>query len=148
VIRQILAVIVGYVVMFVIVFTTFSAAYFALGADRAFKPGTYDVSVLWIGLATLLGLLAAAVGGAVCGKLAKGGRAHYGLAALVLVLGLLQAGAQFAAPKPNPGPRGPDVSNVEAMTKAQPPMWAALVNPVIGVIGVLLGARPMFNRRP
>ncbi len=146
--RQVLAVIVGYVVMFAVVFVTFTAAYFAMGADRAFRPVTYDISVLWIVVSVVVGLGAATAGGFVCAKLSKGGRAHRALAVLVLVLGLLMAAGQVVAPKPDPGVRGPEVSNMEAMMKAQPPLWAALINPIIGAVGVLAGARPAFNRRP
>ena len=72
--RQVLAVVVGYVVMFAMVFATFTNAYFAMGTDRAFRPGTYDISVLWIVVSVVLSLIAAAVGGFICAKLSKGGR--------------------------------------------------------------------------
>ncbi|MDQ3667052.1 MAG: hypothetical protein M3410_10870 [Acidobacteriota bacterium] len=39
--RAVLAVIVGYVVMVLLVFATFSLAYLLMGADGAFRPGTY-----------------------------------------------------------------------------------------------------------
>ncbi len=33
-----------------------------------------------------------------------------------------------------------DVSNLEAMQNAVQPLWVAILNPVLGVVGVLLGA--------
>lgn len=46
--RNILAVIAGYFAMAVILFVIFTAAYFGMGADRAFKETSYDVSTLWV----------------------------------------------------------------------------------------------------
>ena len=43
--RAILSVIVGYVVMFLVVFVGLTGAYLLLGQERAFKPGVYDVTV-------------------------------------------------------------------------------------------------------
>ncbi len=59
-------VIVGYIVMFILVFALFSLAYLALGANGAFKPGTYDVSTLWLALSVIVSLAAAIVGGFIC----------------------------------------------------------------------------------
>jgi hypothetical protein len=63
------------------------------------------------------------------------------LAGLVLVLGLLMAVPVLLAPKEDPPPiREGGMSNLEAMTQARQPGWVALINPVIGVFGVLAGA--------
>ena len=37
--------------------------------------------------------------------------------------------------------RGSEVGNLEAMTKAKQPAWTALLNPLIGVAGTLVGGR-------
>ena len=60
------------------------------------------------------------------------------LAIIVLVLGLAMAVPVFTAE--DPGPRSGDLSNLEAMSKAMTPVWFALVNPVIGAVGVMVGA--------
>jgi hypothetical protein len=134
------SVIVGYIVMFCVVFLTFSGAYLALGPDRAFLPGSYEVSMLWNVLSVVLGFVAAVIGGMVCMMIAKDARGPKWLAVLVLVLGLA-----FAIPvlqqAPVTEPRTASVGNMEAMGKARQPPWAALLNPVIGVIGVLVGGR-------
>ena len=60
------------------------------------------------------------------------------LAGIVLVLGIVSAVAVSMSPKPE-GTRTADVPNLEAMSKAQTPLWVALINPLIGIAGVLVG---------
>ncbi len=141
--RVIGSVIVGYLVMFVTVFVTFSGAYFAIGADGAFRPGSYDVSGMWILLGTVLSFVAAWLGGRLCIAIAKDAKGPKALAGVVLVLGIL-----FAVPamkqQPPSEARPAGVAMMDAMQRAKTPLWVALMNPVIGVIGVLVGGR----RRP
>jgi len=147
--RSVLAVIAGYVAMFVLVFAMFSMAYLLMGADRAFKPGSYQVTALWAVVSFVLGLLAAVVGGVVCAVLARRSRPPLALAALVLVLGLLMAVPVATAPKPTSQPaRTAAVGNFEAMRQARQPVWVALVNPFLGAAGVLLGARVGRRYKP
>ncbi len=61
--RLILSVLAGYVTMFAAVFVTFTASYRGLGADRAFRPGTYEVTPVWMVLSVVLGFSAALLGG-------------------------------------------------------------------------------------
>lgn len=139
-VRAILGVIVGYVVMALLVFLTFSAAYLAMGADAAFKPASYEASLFWIIVSFVLGLLAAMVGGYTCAVIAKGRRAPQVLAGVVLVLGILVAIPALRASDNRSTVRSGNVSNMEAMQKARTPGWVALINPFIGVVGVLIGA--------
>ena len=137
--RQIGATVAGYIVMAVAVFVSFTLAYLALGADGAFQPGTYEVSVLWVATAVLLGLLAAVVGGLVCSAISRGGRAPKVLAVIVLVLGFSSA-IPVLMDKAEPASREGDVGYVEAMQNAKQPDWFALINPFIGAVGILAGA--------
>ena len=143
--RSILAVIVGYVVFALFIFVTFTALYLLLGADASFKPGSYHPSNLWLALSTLLGFVGTVVGGYVCAALARGGRAPLALAVLVLVVGLFCA---LLIPKRSEADavRAGNVPNMEAMQKAIQPKWSALLNPFLGVVGVLVGAR--LRRKP
>jgi len=138
--RLIGSVVVGYIVMFCVVFLTFSGAYLALGPDRAFLPGSYDASILWNVLSVVLGFAAAVIGGMVCMMIAKDARGPKWLAVLVFVIGIA-----FAIPvlRQSPGsePRPAGLSMMEAMGKARQTPWTALLNPVIGVLGVLVGGR-------
>ena len=133
-------VILGYLVMFVIVFLTFSGAFLLLGVERTFQPASYDVTMTWNVVSVVLSLVAAAVGGLVCVVVAKSPTGPRALAALVLLLGLVMAVPVLTGP-PAPPTRGPEVGNTEAMMNARQPVWAALANPFIGAFGVLLGAR-------
>ena len=139
--RIIGGVIVGYLSMFVVVFISLTAAYLGMGADRAFKPGLYEVTGLWLAVMFVVSIVAALVGGKVCAVIAKSSKAVFALAGLVLVLGLLSAIPTLTAPTGEPKPRTADVPNAEAMMSAKQPVWVALLMPVIGVVGTLAGGR-------
>lgn len=138
--RAIGAVVLGYIVMVVVVFATFTGAYFAMGADGAFKPGSYDVSGLWLVASFVLGIVAAVAGGFVAAAIARGGKAPMVLAGIVLVLGLLSAIPVLMSDEP-PAVREGTVGNIEAMQNARQPGWVALLNPFVGALGVVIGAR-------
>ena len=133
-------VIVGYLVMFAFVFVTFTVAFLLMGTERAFKPGSYDVSGLWIGVSFILALAAAILGGLVCAWIARDTKALVGLAGLVLVLGFLMALPVLTA-KAEPKARSGAVGNMEAMQNAAQPAWIALLNPLVGAGGALVGGR-------
>ena len=138
-IRSIAGVVVGYVAMALLVFVFFSAAYLAMGAERAFLPGSYQVSSLWVAVSILLSLAAALAGGYVAAAVSRGTRAPLALACVVLVLGLLVVITTLG--RPDPGPRAGDVGNIAAMQNARTPAWLMLLNPVVGAFGVLVGSR-------
>lgn len=147
--RSIGSVIAGYIVMFIGVFVSFTGAYLAMGADRAYTPGTYNASTLWLVVSAVLGLVAAVLGGLTCALIAKPrSRAPKVLAGVVLVLGVLFAIPVFLDNSPDPGPRTADVSNIEAMTKTKQPKASAAANPFIGAVGVLLGASLRRAKKP
>lgn len=142
--RNILAVIAGYFAMAVILFVIFTAAYFGMGADRAFKETSYDVSTLWVAVSVI-------VGGAVCGLVSGRSRgATLSLMVLVLVLSVVSAGMALAKEKPvgEDAIRGPETSNTDAMMRAQQPSWFLVANPIIGVFGVMTGAMMVGAWRP
>jgi amino acid transporter len=139
-VRSIAGVVIGYLVMFVVVMATFTGAYFVLGAERSFKPGSYEVTGIWIAVSTLLSLVAAILGGMAAVKIGKGTRTASLLAIVVVVLGVILALPTLDAPEPGE-PRTGEVGNFEAMMQAQQPTVVSFLNPVIGVLGVLVGGR-------
>jgi MFS family permease len=138
--RNILAIVAGYIVMFAIVMATLSGAYMAMGADRAFKAGTYGVTGLWIAVSVVMSFVAAMVGGTIAARVGRGTRAASLLAVVVVILGVILAIPSLDAPEPGE-PRTGNVSNVAAMMNAQQPPFVSFLNPVIGAVGVLLGGR-------
>ena len=138
--RSIVGVVVGYLVMFFVAFCAYTAAYFGLGAERAFEPNTYALSGIWIGLVIAITLIAGLVGGLTCAAISKSRTTGLVFAVIVFVLG-------FVFELPNlkkdhtPVARAGDVSNMEAMGKAQPPIWLCILNPFLGGAAVLMGTR-------
>ena len=145
-VRAILGVIVGYIAMAMVVFCLFTIAYLAMGADAAFRTGTYDVSVLWIVISIVLSFIAAIFGGFVCAAISRSKRAVQVLAGIVLVLGILVAIPVLMGTDVRPNVRAGNVSNLQAMQSARTPKLIALLNPVIGAVGVLVGAGLKKNR--
>jgi hypothetical protein len=136
------SVIAGYVVMFAGVFVLMAGAWAVLGASGAFATGSWNVSGTWMLVSVFVGLVAAIGGGYVCAAIARDRRGPIGLAGLVVVLGIVYAipaltggGAAIAEPRPD------TMSMFDAMSNAIQPAWLALLNPVLGVVGVMIGAR-------
>lgn len=139
--RSIVAVIVSYVIMFILIFCAFTAEYMLLGPDHAFKPGTFVASNRWIAIAFAVNFVVAVIGGFICAAIAKGGKAPFALALVVFVIGLaLAIPALFIKHQGAPRPRGP-LPMTEAMTKAEEPRWVPFTFPIVGVLGVLIGAK-------
>ena len=143
--RSILAVIAGYVVMAVLVIAGFFALLSAMGADWAFKPGTYQASTRWALASCVIGLAAAIIGGFVCARISTSQQPPRALAVFVFVMGIA-----FAIPiltsDAAPMPRLSGATDFEKMGEGVQPAWVALLNPVIGAVGVLIGAR--LRKRP
>ncbi|MBL8760586.1 MAG: hypothetical protein JNL50_04720 [Phycisphaerae bacterium] len=137
--RAIASVIVGYIVMALIVGLSLTGLYLALGADKAFEPASWDPSKLWLTLMFIVGIVAALAGGLTCKAIAKSAKPPRVLAGIVLVLGILMAALAMGKPAPTE-PRGPDVSNMDAMSKAVTPTWVNVANALIGFAGVMVGA--------
>jgi hypothetical protein len=138
--RKIAGVVLGYVVMAGVVMGALTVAYLAMGADRAFKPGSYDVTGLWLAVSTILSVIAAVLGGWVAVTIGRSHRAAVALAVVVVVLGVVLALPTLNAPRSDEARPG-DLGNTEAMMKAQQPTAVTILNPIIGGIGVMLGAR-------
>ncbi len=145
--RALLGALVGYIATGAVVVVSLSAAYLALGADRAFEPESWAPSLLWVGLMLFLGAVAALLGGRVSRKIG-GEKSPLVLAGVVLVLGGLSAAANVVREPPadRPATRVEDVGGSEAMVYADQPLWFAIANPLVAVVGVLLGGRDRRQR--
>lgn len=139
-VKSILAVIVGYIVMAIFAFAVCTCAYIGLGVERVFQPESYDVSTIWVVIMMVIAVIGGILGGLVCAAISKSKGACMALAIVVLVVGMI--GAITTSMKEHPSAaRSGDVSNLEAMMKAQTPAWFCFVNPVLGAVCVMLGAR-------
>ena len=140
--RAILAVVISYVVMFVLAFIAFAGAFLLLGPEVVFKHGIYEASTTWIGIAFVINIVDAVIGGFVCALIARGGRAPLALAIVVIALGLVVALGDMNKGKMNAGlSRAGNTPPMEAIQKAYWPVWVPFAFPLAGAVGVLIGAK-------
>jgi hypothetical protein len=141
VLKAILAVVAGYLTMAVAVAVFSLGLFLLLGPDRAFQPGTYDVSAAWVIACFGASFVSAIVGGLICSRI-SGSSAVKALAALVVVLGIVLAFPVLdPATDPRPLVRPPGTLSFVALTNSRQPPWAAMTFPVVGAVGVLIGGR-------
>ena len=140
-VRSIIAVIVSYVIMFVLIFLAFTTEYMLLGANHAFKPHRFVSSNRWIAIALVVNLVVAIIGGFICAAISKGGKAPLALAIVVFALGLVLAIPALLVEHKNAVRPSADIPMFEAMSKAEEPRWVPFTFPVLGALGVLIGAK-------
>jgi heme/copper-type cytochrome/quinol oxidase subunit 2 len=138
--KSIVGVIVGYVVLMCVAFAAYTTAYFGLGADRAFEPGTYALSGIWIGLVIAITIISGLIGGLTCAAISKSRTTGLVFALIVFVLGWVFELPNTLSDHTRVARTG-DVSNLEAMGKAQPPAWLCILNPFLAGAAVLIGTR-------
>ena len=139
--KAVLAVVAGYLTMAIAVAALTLGLFVLLGPDRAFQPGTYEVTTVWVIACFAASLIAAMIGGFVCSRISGPGALKV-LAALLVVLGILLAlPALDPANDPRPLVRPPDTPRLIALTNSRQPPWAALTFPFVGALGVLIGGR-------
>lgn len=138
--RSIVAAIVGYFVFIMLVFFIFTGLYLAMGPERAFRPGVYQPTMVWLACMFMFSFVAAIVGGFVARRIDKVGKGPQALAVLIVVLGMVFAIPVMNAPT-DPRPRPADVPNMQAMQSAQTPLWVMLMNPILSAGGALLGGK-------
>lgn len=138
-----MAVAAGFAAMVVFVLVVFPSAHVWMGTERVLCPGGYEASVAWTIVATILGILAALVGGAVCGRIAAGPAPVWWLAGLTFVLGLGYATLRLLLE--DPGARASEVHLLEAQFLVQSPTWWLFLMPGLDLVGIAaagLWARP------
>lgn len=146
--RTIAAVIAGYVVLFLFTAVSFSLFYMATGPAFAYEPGSSVASTGWMSGAIVLSLIAAALGGWTAARIGRSFRPAIGLAALVLVLGLVSAVMLRGVTRNLP--EGRTIESLSVMEVAQyttQPDWYNFAIPFVGVIGVLAGGTLAVRRR-
>jgi hypothetical protein len=138
--KSVAGIVVGYLVMTLFAFATFTAAYFGLGVERVFEPGTYAVSTVWIALMIVITVVGGILGGLTCAAISKSRTTGLVFAVIVFVI-------SFAVALPRimndhtPVARTGDVPNLQAMQMAQPFAWLCILNPILAGVSVLMGSR-------
>lgn len=141
-VRSVLAVILGYIMMFILNIIVFMTVYTVMGPDWSFKPGSFQASTRWTVMQFVVVFVIAVIGGLICAAISKGGKAPLVLAAVVFVLGMgLALASTTLRPADTHEVRTGNVPNMEAMTKARHPMWVVFLGPVIGAVGVTIGGK-------
>ncbi len=139
-VSKIIGVVAGYLAMLVFMFIAFTIIFALLGADRAFMPGTYQVSAVWIIFTFIVALIAGIDGGWICTLISKNRKTALILAAIVLILGLALAIPKLGSSANDLQVRVGHVSNMAAMQNARNPGFVLLLNPLIGALGIFLGS--------
>jgi hypothetical protein len=140
--RTVVGIIVGYLTMFVLVSITFMGVFLLMGTEWSFKPGSFEASNGWVAMALVSNFIIGVVGGLICVLIARGEKAPLVLAIVVFVLGLVLAIPAVIARNTYGGlARTGNVTQAEAMQKANEPIWAPFTFPVLGAVGVLLGGK-------
>ena len=139
--KAVLAVIGGYFTMVLVVMVLTNVGYAAIGTSGAYVPGGYAPSQTWIVIMLVSGIAAALAGGMVCAKIADG-KGVLALAIVVLIVGAILGWMTInrEIPADRPETRPDDLKAMEAMMWAESPTWINIVNPIIGAVGVLIGA--------
>lgn len=138
-VRNVLAVIIGYVSYFIMVFLTFSALYLLLGPERTFVPGKFDVTMTWVVPSVALMIVCGVAGGFIAAIIGTDSRVGTGLAIAILVLGIAMTLPDMLAAPPT-GVRDPNLGNWDAMLQARTPIWVLIANPVVAALGALIGS--------
>jgi magnesium-transporting ATPase (P-type) len=137
--RSVLAVIGGYLLMFILQYAAFTTIYTVMGADWSFKPGSFHASTRWTAMQFAVVFVTAAIAGLVCAIIAKGGKAPLVLAVVVLLLGLALAAAHVAFQPPDTNEMR--TANTANIFRARHPAWVLFIGPVIGAVGVVIGGK-------
>lgn len=140
--RTVIAVIVGYITMFILMFVTFTCAFLWMGTEWSFKPASFEASNAWVAMSLVSSLIISIVAGLICVLIARGGKAPVILAVVVFVLGLALAIPSVIAHQQNAGKvRAGSLTQAEAMQNAVEPIWVPFTFPIIGALGVLIGGK-------
>ncbi len=137
---NLLAVVAGYLVMAIGIGVIFSLAYMVMGAEWAYQPGSWDVSVGWVIMSIIVGIGVAVGAGKICYLIARNHTATKYLIALVLVLGVVSAIMMMIGGGGGDEVRDFAPSVFEATEKSVQPVWVSWLNPLIGAAGVAVGS--------
>jgi len=138
--RSIIGVIVGYIVLFALELAAFIELYSVMGADWSFKMASYQPSTRWTLVQFIVIFVTAVIGGLVCQLIAGKGKSPLVLAGVVVVIGLAlgaMSNSNSSADTRKMGTK--DIPAMEAIRKAQHPVWVVLADSFLAAVGVIVG---------
>jgi H+/Cl- antiporter ClcA len=138
--RSIIGVIVGYLVLFALEVVAFIEIYSLMGADWSFKTASYQPSTRWTLVQFIVVFVTAVIGGLVCQLIAGKGKSPLVLAGIVVVVGLALGAMINSNSSADTRKMGTsDIPAIQAMRKAQHPVWVVLANSFLAAVGVIVG---------
>lgn len=140
-IRAVLGIVIGFIVWIALVVIGIAAAYVGMGPEGMFQGDSYDVTVKYVLVCLGIAFLAAILGGYTCAAISHLPKPPVVLAVIILVFGILDVLPYVMTGDQEVVVRPPEVSNLEIAKNARPPIWLALVIPIICAAGVLGGAQ-------
>jgi hypothetical protein len=147
-IKSIVAIVVSYVVIFLLFFAVVAGLYVVLGVDRVFQPDSYEISNLWLALTVAGSFFAWMLGGWLCVWISKSLRTGQ-VFALVVFIGAA-IGCLLSLNRESEGPhvRAGEVSFNEGLQRTVTPRWFHFVNPIVALAGALVGTRMKRRTAP
>ena len=139
--KSIIAIIVSYLIVFLLFSAVFIGLYFVLGAERVFQTDSYEISTLWMVLTLVGSLFGWMLGGWLCVGISKSLRTGQVFALIVFVATAIMCLSQLKRESEGPHVRASEVSFDEAFGREVSPRWFHFVNPVVSLLGVVVGAR-------
>jgi hypothetical protein len=137
--RSIIGVIVGYVVLSALEVAAFIEIYSVMGADWSFKTASYQPSTRWTLVQFIVVFVTAVIGGLVCQLIARKGKSPLVLAGVVVVVGLALGALINSNSSADTRKMGTNIPAMEAIRKAQHPVWVVLAESFLAAVGVIVG---------
>ena len=147
--NNILAVVFGYLATIVVVFVGLAIAYAIMGADGAYQPGTFEVTMPWIIAMFVVNIAAAITGGIVCAKASNHSkRTVQSFMFFIVIMGLGYAFSILNAPEDATlSVREPNIKMGDAIKNSKKPAWILFTDPAVGALGIMLGAMLVCPKR-
>ena len=152
IVRGVLAVIIGFVVMFLVQAIGLTIGYFVVPLDKIYEGDTLRVTILWSVIMLVMVLIGSIFGGIVAALIGKS-PSHMPvkiLAAIILVGGLISGYFQVQEIKSRTDEqlqRTGEAKVWEAAQDSAPKNWYPFVTPVLSAAG-LMGGATLIRKRP
>jgi hypothetical protein len=139
--KSIVAIVVSYIVTFVLFLAVVAGLYVVLGVERVFQPDSYEISNLWLGLTVVGSFFAWILGGWLCVTISKSRRTGQVFAFIVFVAAAIGCLLSLNRESEGPHVRAGEVTINEGLQRTVTPRFFHFVNPVVVLAGALIGAR-------